>query len=181
MKVLFVDGIPTLCPENEVQVKTETVRKSKKVKHHLSQNQSMTLRQRHALKNYFNGMTKTAAGEAAGYKAPIQAVNTALRLASGNEEFIKAMEAEGVDNRKLAEVLSEGLEATHPFKPDEKDFHAIHKFWQDAVKIQGAFPATKIEQEIKKKSIHIHLTKDDLAAAEKYERLKPEDVEVVDG
>jgi len=139
----------------------------------------LSIKQRKALKGVFEGKSKKQAGLEAGFseKYAIQGVNHALEIASGNQDFVKAMEKQGITSDRLAEVLSEGLAAKNPFRPKQKDFKVIHSFWQDAVRIMDAFPASKIQQKNESRHIHLFLTKADYDAVEKYKKLNQDDRE----
>lgn len=187
MGIEIVDGIPVktdrrVVPFN-IRVKEKPKgakpkkRKPSPLKLGKKARQELNLKQRRALKNYYSGMPKQKAGMEAGYAptSAINAVNNAIELAAGNEAFVRAMEKEGITNERLAQVLSEGLEATNPFRPNQKDYKVIHSFWQDAVKARDGFPATRINQRTESKHMHVHLTADDYRAVEKYKKYQEED------
>jgi len=136
---------------------------------------------RTALSNLFSGMPKRQAGIDAGDTpgSATHMVNSALRLAAGNDLFLKAMDEKGISNEKLAGILAEGLEAKNPFKPDQKDYGVIHKFWHDAGKARDIFPASRIKKEGEERHVHLHLTADDVSAYEKYRTMRGEIVESI--
>ena len=140
----------------------------------IQERKDLNVQQREALANYFSGMKKRDAGVTAGYSptSAIASVNNALTLAAGNKAFKDAMVKAGIDFDSLATTLKDGLKAKHPIKPEQKDYHAIHKFWQDAVKLVEAFPATKIQTSGDQRHLHVHLTGDDAANLNKYQTMR---------
>jgi hypothetical protein len=193
MKTEVIDGIPVNVTHRDVRRTTIRVRPRKpgpKPKRRVSKNRKLTpkergeltIQQRTALSNYFQGgVSKQQAGEAAGYSPSCASarVTNALETLAGNEAFQKAMKAEGIDNESLAKVLKEGLKAEHPFKRGRKDWHAIHKFFQDALKVKNAFPPTRVQQEGTHRHVHVHMTQSDAEAVNRYNRLR--EAEVADG
>jgi len=186
----IVDGIPLWVsprdnPPQKIRVKPLPPKKQKRVDHPLSisrkEQKALTFKMRHALKNYFLGMTKTDAGKEAGYapgRSAVDGVNRALRIAQGNQAFLDEMEKQGIGNEQLITILKEGLKAKHPLSKDgNKDYRTIHSFWQDAVKMKDGFPAKRVKSESENKHIHIHITADDKEGIDKYERMRREAVD----
>jgi len=83
----------------------------------------------------------------------------------------KALDKEGITDDFIAKVIKEGLtKPRNPKNPELKDYHAIHKFVQEANKLKDNYPIPKIEQE--SKVVHIHLTADDFNALRRYKELR---------
>jgi hypothetical protein len=122
-------------------------------------------------------MTKTAAGEAAGYTtaSSIKAVNNALEISTGNQAFLEEMERQNISNEKLIGILDKGLEAAHPLSKDnKKDYRTIYNYWHDAVKLKDGFPAKKVMSKVDNRHLHIHITEDDKGGLDKYEKMREE-------
>ena len=194
MLIQIVDGMPVLVNRKD-PTKPRLIRKPKKHgmaakkekrerklrMRKLSERElvDLTVKQREAIKNLFMGMSKKEAGIRAGYSesSAVAGVNNALRRAKGNEEFIKAMEEAGLTNKRLVEILKEGLEARHPLKPDQKDYHAIHKFLKDAIEIKQGFPPKKIDTKSDHRHVVIHLDKSMAEAIKGYQEIRGEIIE----
>jgi len=194
MLIQVVDGMPVLVNRKD-PTKPRLIRKPKKhglvakkekkerrlKMRKLSERElvDLTVKQREAIKNFFAGMSKKEAGIRAGYSesSAVAGVNNALKRAMGNERFIKAMEEAGLTNERLVEILKEGLEARHPLKPDQKDYHAIHKFWKDAVEIKQGFPPKKIDTKSDHRHVVIHLDKNMAEAIRGYQKIRGETIE----
>jgi len=160
--------------------KTEILKKEQMAKLTYAEKLELSKRQREALKNYIDlGMDPGKKGEAAtmaGY-SPSGAAGAMTRILSHkivHERITQALEKVGINYDSLAKVLQEGMSATHPFKPDQKDFHAIHKFFKEACSLLDLYPAQRIKQEIEQRAIHIHLTADDAQAFQKYKNMRQE-------
>jgi len=188
MATEIIDGIPVWVTRHNapctIRVKEKKPGKPKEhkpspLKLSAKAKKELSVKQRKALKGVFEGKNKKQAGLAAGFSEnyAIQGVNRALEIASGNKDFVDAMEKQGITLDRLASVLDEGLEAKNPFRPKRKDFKVIHSFWQDAVKIMDAFPASKIQQQTEARHVHLLLTKADYDAVEKYKKLNQDDRE----
>jgi hypothetical protein len=144
----------------------------------------MTLRkqQRDALGHYMalgmDPMKKREAAIAAGYKngsSTTQAIDRILAKPFVQTMIVQALEKEGVNDEKIAQVISEGLEAIHPMaRGKRKDFHAIHKFAVTALELKDAFPAKKTQLDVNKRVVTINLTSDDHAAFDKFQRMRKE-------
>jgi hypothetical protein len=138
----------------------------------------LTKKQRDALNAYVEmGCDPSKMGQAAvagGYseKSGTQSLSNTLAKPFVQRAIVKALEEKGVTLDKIAGTIAEGLEAKHPFKPKQKDFHAIHKFVVEAGKMHDVYPATKVRQEIDKREVHIFLTTDDAKAFEKFSRMR---------
>lgn len=194
MKTEVIDGIPVNISRRDVRRTTIRVRPRKpgpKPKRRVSKNRKLTpkqrgelsIQQREALSKYFEGgVSKKEAGVAAHYSPSCASarVTNALETLAGNESFQEAMRKAEIDDDSLAQVLKEGLQAKHPFKPKQKDWHAIHKFFQDALKVKNAFPPTRVQQEGTHRHVHVHMTKSDTEAVNRYNRLR-EAEEAADG
>ena len=140
----------------------------------------LTIQQNLALKYFFSGKTKNKAARMAGFKgAGPGVVNRALATAAGNQLLREAMENLEITPTHLMEVLKEGLDAKHPFKPDQKDFHAIDKFLDKAIKIQDGYPASKmnVKGDVDHRHVHIHLTRKDDEQAESFAKMRGIDIE----
>jgi len=129
-------------------------------------------RQKEALANYLEMgcKNKKLAATMAGY-SPNNAINDMNRILS-RKPIVDALKKRGVTDDKIAEVIAQGLQAKHPFKPKKKDFHAIDKFVKEANRLLNNYPPVKIESQ--EKVVHIHLTMDDFAAYESYKKLRAE-------
>lgn len=114
------------------------------------------------------------AAEAGGYsgRGGVQCLKNTLEKPFVQRAIVTALEAKGVTMEKLAGTIADGLEAKHPFRPMQKDYHAIAKFLIEAGKMHDVYPATKIRQEIDKREVHILLTTDDAAAFEKFKEMR---------
>jgi len=138
----------------------------------------LTEKQRNALNAYVemgcDPSKMKQAAVAGGYseKGGTQCLSNTLAKPFVQRAIVKALEEKGVTLDKIAEKVAEGLEAKHPFKPQQKDFHAIHKFVVEAGKMHDVYPATKVRREIDKREVRIHLTTDDAAAFEKFKRMR---------
>jgi len=173
-----------------IRIKPKKPRKKKRVQNPMSighqERKDLTMKMRKALSGHFSGMTKKAAGIAAGY-TPDSAgivVNNALRLVAGNAAFLEEMEKQGITNEHIVEKIKDGMEAEHPLAkkdPDtgevRKDWHAIDKFVDKAMKVKDVFPATRIKSESENKHIHIHITADGMEGIDKYERMRREAID----
>lgn len=189
MQEFIVDGIPVLGNANEKRprlIRIRAKKPGKKPKKRVErpaklssrERNELSLRQRKALKNYFSGdMSKQEAGIAAGYApgSAVPAINTALTTPAGQRVMEKALKKAGVDEDTIADVIKDGLSAKHPFKPEQADWHARHKFVQEATKILDGYPATKVKQEGEHKVLHVHLTAEDAKAFNKYQRMREGD------
>ena len=140
----------------------------------------LTIQQNIALKHYFSGKTKKESARLAGFKGTgPYVVNRALQTVVGNQALRDAMEDLEITPTHLMSVLKEGLEAKHPFKPKVKDFHAIDKFLDKAIKIQDGYPASKmnVKGDLEHRHVHIHLTRKDDEQAERYAKTRGIDIE----
>lgn len=89
----------------------------------------------------------------------------------GRKPIVKELEKMGVTDEMIAKVIKEGM--TKPKNPKNialKDYHAIHKFVQEANKLRDNYPAQKLETE--SKVIYIHLTTEDYKALDRYKKFK---------
>jgi len=167
MKEVIADGIPVLVRMKDRVPKTVRV----KIKPRKICDMGITRldkRQKKALENYFvKGMSKRQSGIQAGYSP----TNTSsMNKLIARKPIIESLEKAGLTDDRLAEIIEEGTKATHPFKPEQKDFHAIDKFVKEANRIKDNYPATKIQSE--QKIINIHLTGEDFKAVKQVEEMR---------
>jgi len=157
-----------------------------------SEQRLLSLRQREALGNFLEaGLDPTKKNEcaiAAGYSPagnPGQAIDNVLAKPFIRERIKEALEKAGVSYDRIAEVIAEGLEAEHPtaekrFDPEAgkyvtpKDYNAIARFLKEAIDLHDLRPATKVDQNINRRSVTITLTADDGAAFAKFKRMREE-------
>lgn len=185
MEVVFDDGTPVLLSHiKDVQRRIGRIRPkkrgraSKAIQHKMGklsydERVAMTLRERTALKNWLGGdMSKEEAGQSVGNKTG-EIVNRAMDKLSKNEAFIDEMERQNLTEEFIVGKIKEGMDAQHPLAADgRKDYHAIDKFTDKALRIQGGYAPTKIEQKTESKIMHLHLTADDTEALVKYKRMR---------
>lgn len=89
------------------------------------------------------------------------------------EEVCQAKHKKGTD-KKVAEVMVECLDATHPMsKENKKDYKAIVKAVSEINKVVDNYPAKKID--VRELGFHVHFTQDDVTAAKQYRELTDED------
>lgn len=152
----------------------------------------LTLRQREGLRNFLEAgldpAKKNECAVAAGYAdTPTagQAIDRVLAKPFIRERIVAALEKAGVDYDRIAAVIAEGLEAPHPtadlrLDPSTgelvppKDFNAIARFLKEAIDLHDLRPATKVDQNINRRSVTINLTADDGAAFAKFKRMREE-------
>lgn len=142
----------------------------------------LNLKQRQALQNFYEKakdpasktralttLKKESAVEA-GYSegGAIKAMDRLLQRKAIVEELEKA----GVTDAKIAEVILEGFSATHPMKPEQKDYHAVVKFVQEANKLKENYPDTKLQISKESKTIVVHLTTGNIEQFNKYQRMR---------
>ena len=156
-----------------------------------SERKLLTVRQREALGNFLAAGLDPAkkaecaieAGYAPGPNAG-QAIDNVLAKQFVRERIAEALNRAGVDYDRIAAVIAEGLEAEHPTaEPREapdgkayvpKDYNAIARFLKEAIDLHDLRPATKVDKNINRRSISIHLTSDDGAAFAKFKRMRQE-------
>jgi hypothetical protein len=171
-KAEIVDGYPVLLDLRERRPKTFRIR----VKKHGVANLGLSRlapKQKAALENIaaskdFSDKGKREAAIDAGYskRCSLPAMNRLL----ARKPIVNWLVKKGVTDEKLAQIISEGLEAIHPLSKDNKpDWNARHKFVSEANKIKDNYPAKRIE--IDERSVHINLTGEDVEAARKYKEL----------
>lgn len=151
----------------------------------------LTLRQREGLRNFLEAgldpAKKNECAVAAGYAdTPTagQAIDRVLAKPFIRERITAALEAAGVDYDRIARVIADGLEAEHPTaepRVDEagnitipKDYNAIARFLKEAIDLHDLRPATKVDQNINRRSVTINLTADDGEAFAKFKRMREE-------
>lgn len=183
MEEHIVDGIPVLVSEKERAPRTVRIKVRKGGRKRLRDTKLYKLDPQHkkALENYvaMGPDKKREAAVAAGFSRE-NAISTMDRLLVGRKEIVEKIEKEcqekckkGTDD-KIAEVLVEGLDATHPLsKEGKKDYKAIVKFAQEINKVTDKYPPKRID--IREQAVHIIFTKDDIAAAEAYKELSGEE------
>jgi hypothetical protein len=91
----------------------------------------MTTRQAVAMKHIVAGDSVSKAMTKAGYK-PAYAKNP--QQLTRTKSFIDILEKAGVSDKKLAQRLNEGLDATNK---DGKDFNIIHKYIETNLRLKG--------------------------------------------
>jgi len=148
-----IDGIPVLCGGERIA----RLRWGKKPKTPMAEIGIEKLKPQHklALKNKFElGMSNRQAAIQADYEET-NASRVLLQLLR-RKPIQDALKARGITDSRIAEVISEGLEAMHPLRPEAPDHHAKAKFVSEANKLLDNYPAKKIE--VEEKSINIHLS-----------------------
>jgi len=134
---------------------------------------SMPPQQKQAIKNLLTmGFDrKKEALMAAGYSETNIARDSEALLRT--RPILEALKKQGITEARVAEVLNEGLKATHPMsKENKKDYKAIAKFVQEVNKILGVYAPTKIQSE--EKRIVIHLSSEDARAHERIKNIRGE-------
>jgi hypothetical protein len=133
----------------------------------------LTKKQRTALTNYmeqgFKGQRRAL--EAAGYSG-LNSSRDMKRLMV-RKPIIAELERQGVNDKKIAEVMAEGIEAMNAMKPEMPDHHARIKFVSEANRILDNYPAHKIQSE--ERIITINLTREDTVMLQKFNELKKKD------
>lgn len=174
-RIIMVEGSPVLVRVSDVdRSKTQRFNPKKRKTTYDYGIKRLSQRQRDTLSNIMkagsvDAATKKAAAEESGY-APAYALKAADTVLH-RREIVDLLEKEGVTDNKIAQVIAEGLEAMHPLTKDPKpDHHARHKFVQEANRIKGNYAPTKIQEE--GRVVHLHLTAEDAAAAEKYRKMR---------
>ena len=115
---------------------------------------------------------------------PGPAIDRVLAKPFIRERITAALDKAGVNYDRIAEVIAEGLEAEHPTaepREDEdgnvtipKDYNAIARFLKEAIDLHDLRPATKVDQNINRRSVTINLTADDGLAFAKFKRMRQE-------
>lgn len=173
-EVLSADNPPSLVSSRRPHIKTIRL-KVKKPKRSLKELglDKFNKRQKQALANIASmGLdNKKEAVIDAGY-AESSATRTADRLLQ-SRPVVKALEKKKVDIARVAEVIDEGLEATHPLsKQNKKDYKAIAKFLQETNKILGLYAPTKVQSE--EKHIILNITPEDIKSHKKVKEMREE-------
>lgn len=88
-----------------------------------------------------------------------------IRKISANEALKKSLEKQGITFDRLAEKLSELLEAENPFKEGKPDNFIRHKAWESAIRVMDANPPQKLK--IDKHETHEFIITDEILADEK--------------
>jgi hypothetical protein len=135
----------------------------------------LTKKQRKALTNYmeqgFRGQKKAL--EAAGYSG-LNPSRDMKRLMV-RKPIIVELEKMGVTDEKLAQVITDGLDAHHPMKPELADHHARIKFVSEANRVLDNYPATKFQHE--ERIFNINLSEEDVKALQKLSELRKNDAQ----
>lgn len=142
----------------------------------------LNLKQRQALQNFYEKakdpasktralttLKKESAVEA-GYSegGAIKAMDRLLQRKAIVEELEKA----GVTDAKIAQVILEGFTAAHPIQPQQKDYHAIVKFVQEANKLKENYPDTKLKISKESRTMVVHFTAGNIDQFNKYQRMR---------
>ncbi len=152
----------------------------------------LTLRQREGLKNFLEAgldpAKKNECAVAAGFADTPnagQAIDRVLAKPFIRERIVTALETAGVGYDKIAQVIAEGLKAEHPTaepRVDPKtgkpyippDHTARERYLRDAIDLHDLRPATKVDQNINRRTVTITLTADDATAFSKFKRMREE-------
>lgn len=133
----------------------------------------LTKKQRKALTIYmeqgFKGQRRAL--EAAGYSG-LNSSRDMKRLMA-RKPIIAELERIGVTDKKIAEIIAEGLDARHPMRPRMPDHHARVKFVSEANRILDNYPAHKFQSE--ERIITINLTGEDMERIQKFNELRKND------
>lgn len=178
-EIIIIDGLPVLTRNKPRKLYHFRKRTKKQATENKSKISKLTNQQRVALKNYLelgaDPAKRKKAGEGAGYSPgyAVEAVNKIINSPAARQPIIEALKKQGIDDDKLAKVLKDGLEAKHPFRPEQYDWHAIHKFFVEANKLKDNYPATKIQQE--SRSIQITIPAETLLAVKRVAEMRKED------
>ena len=108
----------------------------------------------------------------AGY-SPTYALTAANNLLA-RKPIVEALDKAQVTDDKIAKVIADGLESKSAQYPERKDPHAIIKFVQEANRIKDNYPPTQFRGQVDTRSVVIHMTMDDVAANEKFKRMRQE-------
>ncbi len=194
------DGTPVMLPANDHRKGTYPGRDPKKVELRKkgllgriprAEQRLLTLRQREGLRNFIEAgldpAKKAECAVAAGYTDTpnaAQAIDRVLAKPFIREKIVEALETAGVGFDRIAQVIAEGLEAEHPTAEPRvdadgnvtipKDYNAIARFLKEAIDLHDLRPATKVDQNINRRSVTINLTADDGAAFAKFKRMREE-------
>lgn len=171
----IVNGIPVLVSGRERVPRTVRIRVKKRKKFNARSIERLPEKHRKAFKNLLamGIQRKKEAAMKAGFSES-HAVRVIDNMIIGRKELLDELEKQGATQERLAEVMVEGLDATHPMsKEDKKDYKAIVKFVSEINKIKDNYPPKKISSE--EKIININLSKDDLIALEEYKRLRQQE------
>ena len=176
-KIITVEGSPVLLRVSDVDTsKTQRFRPKKRKSTYDYGIKRLSQRQRDTLANVMKAgavdvATKRQAAIASGYSPSyaLQAANTVLK----RREIVELLEKEGVTDGKLAKMIAGGIEAMHPLTKDPRpDWHARHKFVQEANRLKDNYPATRVKSEVDLRAIHLHLTAEDAVADAKYRKMR---------
>lgn len=176
-RIVEIEGCPVLLRARDVDpTRAVRFRPKKRKKTYDYGIKKLNERQRKTLSGIMeagkiDAATKRAAAEAAGY-APSHAIERANNVLR-RRPIVERLEKHGVTDDKLAGLIAKGLDANHPLADGDKpDWHARHKFVQEANKLKDNYPATKVKQEMEGRVVHLHLTMDDAAAADKFRKMR---------
>lgn len=174
MREVSIEGQPVLVSQRDKYPRTERIRKKRKKSIREKGIEKLTPKQKNALVNYVNKgcnpQKKKEAAVEAGYHP-----NTGKRSLDNilkSNKMLQALDKAKVNEELIAEKIKEGLDAKHPFKPQQKDFHAIIKYIKEFNSLKGHYAPQKIEGE--QKHIHVHITKDDKDTLERYKEISEE-------
>jgi len=162
-----IDGIPVLVGRSKIA----RIKRGKRPRPPMAELgiAKLSKRQKQALVNKFElGMTDRRAGIQAGYSVS-GATHLMPKLLS-RKPIINALDARGITDDRIAQKIDEGLEAMHPFRPEQPD-HAVRvRFVSETNKLRDNYPAKKVEVEAK--VVNLHLSRDDYSALKKFEELR---------
>jgi len=187
-KTMVFDGIPVLIRENERPPRTIRIKIKKPGRKPLKDIPYSKLSPQHqqALDNLaVMGFDKKK--EAAIYAGLPEhhALRTMDSLLVGRKTIVKEIEEvcqakhkKGTD-KKVAEVMVECLDATHPMsKENKKDYKAIVKAVSEINKVVDNYPAKKID--VREVGFHLVFGAADIKAAKEYRKLTEEYRELTD-
>ena len=158
--------------------KKTLAKQRKMIKLSRQETRELSARQRKALDRYvelgLDPAKKRAAAEGAGYpvKYAAQAMNRILDYPPVHKRIVDALEKAGVTDDRIAEVIFEGLDAVHPFRPEQKDYATIEKFARQANQLRENFPETRIRMSKDTRQIVITMNIDDADSYKRYLALR---------
>jgi hypothetical protein len=147
-------GIPVLCGAEKIP---HHIRRGKRPKPPMAELgiEKLKPQQKLALQNKFElGMSNRQAAIQAGYEET-NASRVLPRLLR-RKPIVDWLEAKGVTDEKIAQVIAEAMEAKHPFRPKQPDHNIRLKAAHEANVAKDNYPVKKIE--IEEKSTRIVLS-----------------------